>query len=876
MLKLARLLEQYRSAVLVLLMAPVLGLFLSSDFHLEMVPENPHLEFVLKYDVPARTAEEITLRAVEPSEKVLNGLPGLLGMESNVEDEKAEIHLRFNSQTKVNVAYLNIQEKMDRIRLILPRDVEKYTIDFVHHERPASLEFSNAKGMPLSRLAETLAPFQGAIQKTDPPIERQVKIIVEPDPRLLAINQISISQVVQALQSLGLTTSLGRRQGLLFETSNSFANIEQLRSALVGAVGHRPLRLSDVAQIRIEALEPAQVVSLWIDEKRGNLDEIIQRVEGAFPGTTTLGPNFEAIFSQSLQPILLIIICFLLQILVVPMRSMLYVFSTGLIVSVHFLFWKGLVAPPFTVMDLHALALTLMIGSLFLPVLYIRIRTYFMPNQVIPRPLKTLDQAKLFSLAELIPTFIVLCIALWIAALPILTTTVNLPSRFIAESFFYLGLPILFTALIVIPLSTHPDFLLQNIRTPKAKMFWNLSPLQAQVGVWSLVGLAAATLFLFHHFDFGVSYKIHDQLTRTMVKDLRGYSNQLVFKTQTLAEQELKDIGFEYADRNLFETVRVREFTPSGMRYLGQLDLMGFVSAMKGVQKGDSFGFIQESSQPPIPLEFSAGLLSADWIPGLYFANKKASKPSLPIETLTAAHLEQKASRIVRDNMVEGDRVRPSYDRSRGSFLTSLSSSVFPTPWTDYLLKQFREYQSTHWISLIFLFFLFAIYLNSFIRSAQVVLFALSTTGFVLLIRSLIPDAFHADSLWMLELGTFLALFQILVSSRIIDIERSRGFDRDLCIEAVKKEFAPTVFLCSGTFVLAILVGGLTEFFPFVPAMGFWKEGVVLAVLMGAILMYSAHILFSLFYLSSEEYLDRIIFRFYRAFTLWKRLRSKD
>lgn len=685
MLKLAQLLEKYRSAVMVLLFAPVLGLFLSSEFHLEMVPPNPHLEFLITYEVPARTAEEITLRAVEPSEKILNGLPGLLGMEANVEDERAEIRLRFSASTKVNVAYLNIQEKMDRIRLILPRDVERYSIDFVQAEKPATLEFSNTDGMPVSRLAEILGPHQGSIQKTEPPLERQVRILVEPHPKSLAENQISVSQVVQALQSLGLSTSLGRRQGLLFETATSFTDIEHLRSALVGAVGHRPLRLSDVASIRIDSQPPVQNLSIWMDEKRGSPREVISRMEEAFPGVVTIGPKFEAIFAQSLQPILLILICFLLQILVVwivklPMRSMLYVGATGLLVAVHFLFWKGLVAPPFTVMDLHALALTLMFGSLFLPVLYIRIRTYFMNEKVIPRPPKTLDQAKLFSMAELLPTFLVLCVALWIAALPILSTTVNLPSRYIAESFFYLGLPILFAALIVIPLSTQGDFLLHNITLPRTKMIWHLSHIQSQIGVWSIVGLAIATFVIFQRFDFGVSYKIHDNLTRKMVMDLRGYSNQLLFKSQGLADSDLKQARFEYADRNLFETVRVREFTSSGMRYLGQLDLMGFVSAMKGVQTGESFGFIQGSSNTPIPLQFSSSHFDADWIPGLYFASKNPESSNLPVETLTAARLEQKPSRILRDNMVEGDRVRPEYDRSRGSFQTSPQQGIFPTP----------------------------------------------------------------------------------------------------------------------------------------------------------------------------------------------------
>lgn len=880
MLKLARFLERYRSAVLAVLLTPILGLFLSSDFHLEMVPANPHLEFLLSFEVPARTAEEISQRTVEPVEKILNGLPGLLGMESAIEDERAQIHLRFDAATKVNVAYLNIQEKMDRIRLILPRDVEKTAIDFIQPVKPATLEFQHPQGMSRSLLNQILAQHQGVIQKTEPPLEQSVQIVVEPDPQRLAENKMSVSQVVQALKALGLSSSLGRRQGLLFETTTGFTSIENLRAALVGAVGHRPLRLSDVAHIRVESQSPITRLALWLDPTRANKNEIRHQILQAYPQATSSSPRLRAMISQSLHPILLIAICFLLQILVVwivrlPLKAMIYVGATGLIVAIHFLFWKGLVAPPLTVIDLHALALTLMVGSLFLPVLYIRIRSYFSQTTVIPRSPKTLEQAKLFAMAELLPTFLVLSVALWISSLPILSSTVNLPSRFVLESFFYLGLPLLLSILLIAPLSTQGDFLLHNIGKPRTKMFWNLSARQAQIGTWSLVALAAATLLLFQKFDLGVSYRIKDDLTQKMVQNLRGYSNQLWFKASGMTAENLAAVKYEYADRNLFESVRVREFTASGMRYLNRLDLIGFVSAMKEVQGQEPFGYVAPPLSTPIPLHFSAQGLSADWIPSLFFAAKDSLSPSISIDALTTARFEQKPARIVRDNMIEGDRVRPQADRSRGSFQPRLDSRIFPTPWTDYLLKQYRDFQTTQWLSLIFVFLLFAIYLNSFIRSALVVFFALATTGFVLLVRGLIPETFHSDSLWLLQVGTFLALFQILVSARIIDIERSRGSDRDLCIEEIKREFAPTVFLCSITFVIAIFVGGLTEFIPFLPAMGFWKEGVVLALLMAAILVYSAHILFALFYLSSEEFLDRWMFRAYRSLTVWRRLRKR-
>lgn len=86
----------------------------------------------------------------------------------------------------------------------------------------------------------------------------------------------------------------------------------------------------------------------------------------------------------------------------------------GFIASIHFLFWKGLIFPPLTILDRHSLAMTLIIGSILLATLYNRFHTYFMPEDLIKKPPKTLDQVKLFSLGEVIPTFIVLSIIMWI------------------------------------------------------------------------------------------------------------------------------------------------------------------------------------------------------------------------------------------------------------------------------------------------------------------------------------------------------------------------------------------------------------------------------------------------------------------------------
>ena len=135
-------------------------------------------------------------------------------------------------------------------------------------------------------------------------------------------------------------------------------------------------------------------------------------------------------------------------------------------------------------------------------------------------------------------------------------------------------------------------------------------------------------------------------------------------------------------------------------------------------------------------------------------------------------------------------------------------------------------------------------------------------------LRQVFPSFYHADSLWILYVPVLLGLLQILVLTRIIDIERTRGHDRDLCVDEVRKEMAPGIYLCSWVFVIGLILGGVCELLSIIPSMGLWKEGLFISLCCALILPLSTHVFFPLFYLESEETLSRIGFRIYR---LWRR-----
>lgn len=872
MLRLANWLHKYRSLVLVLMVAPVLGLFFSSNFHLETIPPSPHIKFDLTFEVPSRSAEEIHDRVTLLTEKILNGLPGLLSLSSETKNERVIFSLIFHEGVGSGSAYLNIQEKMDRIRLMLPSDVKSWNVEQLRQESAADLRLEFEKPVSMKTLSGVLAAFTSGIESSNPSLSASLKILVKPDPKKLARQQLPLSELVAALQSLGMETAIGRSDGVMFETGMAFESLDDVKSAPVGARGHRALRLADVADVEFQGVQWVSALDIWLDTKKYSIEELSSAVRAAGLSHSSSRPFWREMIRQSAQPVFLVIMVFVMQLFVIralklPIRALPVFAIMGAVVGIHFLFWKGLIVPPLTVLDLHALALTLMIGSIYLAVLYARIRTFFYEDQVIQRPKKTLDQAKLFALAELVPTFLVLSAALWLMSLPTMTSGVNLPARLVANSFFYLGLPILFFVMIVTPLSTATSFLLDNIEKPKARMNWKLSEARAQYAMWGLVLFLFMIMILFNRMNFGISYELpKNQLASTMIQDLRGYGESLVYKSN------IEGVPLDVAVRDkseLQKALKSLEFSRSSLSHLGGLDLGGFTKSLEKIQSGETFGYLKTKGGS-IPLSFSAQLLGIDNFSELLLADKTGKKLHKPIRVLTGSEFESRKTVFLRDNFVPGSWYRVSPDVNKGTFAT-LPKELQPTPWADYLLEQFRDFKDFHLISLIFLFFLFAIYLNSFIRSGLLMIFVLSTAGFVYLLREILPTPYHLDSLWLLYMGPFMALFQILVLTRVIDIERSRGYDRDLCIEETKEEFAPTVYICSWVLIVAIFISGLSEYLPGLPTLGLWKEGIFISLFTGVILLVSAHILFPLFYMTSEEFVDRILFRIYKLM----RLRSR-
>jgi hypothetical protein len=870
MIGLVKLLTQHKPIVLVLLAAPLLSLGFSSRFYLHMVPPSPYVKFEVTFSAPARTASEIAKRVTEPAERVFNGLPGLLSMESRTLNEVATIELVFKEGIEGKTAYLYVQEKLDRINLILPGDVKSTKVTRVEHEKPANVMYSFKKPVSAATLRKLLKPLRSKIIKTRPEIEGKYRIEVRPDIVALKREGLSVSNIVTALKSSGLSTAIGRKQGVMFGTGMTFEQIEDLKAAVVGSRGHRPVKLNDVAQIDFAVPEPIEQLSVWIDVEHLTVAGVTNAIEKQYTNMSVDYPYFFAVVDQCIQPlaVLLFIIVFqaILFRLVFGHRVRLWSLAIfdGLILT-HFGFWKGLFLEHLTVLDLHSVIWALIVATTFWVALLSRIRTYFLPDTLIKRPPKSVEQATLFSMAELFPTYLLLVVGLWIMSLPVMTTGINLPSRYILESFFYVGMPTAFSILIFVPVFTNHDWLESGGKLPVVNLNWSISPSLAKAGSWIvLVSLIVAPL-TFQFMKFGIGPQSMKSFAQEMVEDLRGYGNKLIFLAKPQDRESYKKNGFVVYEANESMPTRFWDFTPSGLRFLSHLDLMGFGSALMDMRQSKFFGFLEDPAGST-PLHFAPAAIGAKELGQLLIAGNSQEVQAKPVGLIAANYLGEMESRVLRSQLSVTDRIVVKDDL--GSIETKLPEGVKPNPWSSFLLDELNAFSEFHYVSLLFLFILLSLYLNSFVRGALVFIFTLVPTALFFLFRTVLPGVYNADSLWMLYVVPWSSVFVLLIISRIVDIERTRGFDRDISVEEIRRHFAPSIAMTMWFVVACFFVMGVTEQLSFVPSLGFWKEGLLVAVLVAFMDWLTNRTLFPLFYFTSEEAVDSILFRVYKIISL--------
>lgn len=175
-----------------------------------LLPEIEVPSVVIKVDYPNNPARIIENSALRPIRGELNALNNLTSIESTASSESGLIKLKFDYGTRMNLAYVEINEKIDRLQETLPRDMDRPKIIRIN---TSDIPIIRLQVMPkpgtdfieLSELAEKvlkkrLEQLEG-VSIVDLNGNRSQFISITPDREALAALGINSNQIDQVLQS---------------------------------------------------------------------------------------------------------------------------------------------------------------------------------------------------------------------------------------------------------------------------------------------------------------------------------------------------------------------------------------------------------------------------------------------------------------------------------------------------------------------------------------------------------------------------------------------------------------------------------------------------------------------------------------------------
>lgn len=181
----------------------LLGLVTSGLLPTSLLPDIAIPEINVQLSYPNNTARELETNVVRPLRNQLLQISKLKEVNSESRDGWAQIQLTFNYGTNTDLAFIEVNEKIDAALQFLPRDLE----------RPKAIKAS-ASDIPILNIAVTLAgdyadeKFLELSEFTETVLKKRIEQL--PDVALADLNGLARPEVVivpdtKKLQSLGIT-----------------------------------------------------------------------------------------------------------------------------------------------------------------------------------------------------------------------------------------------------------------------------------------------------------------------------------------------------------------------------------------------------------------------------------------------------------------------------------------------------------------------------------------------------------------------------------------------------------------------------------------------------------------------------------------------
>lgn len=217
---------------------------------------------VIKVDYPNNPPEIIENSVLKPIRTELNSLNNLKSIESTASSETGLIHLQFDYGTRMDLAYIEINEKVDRLQEVLPRDIDRPRIIRINTSdipimRIQVLPKQGADFIGLSELAEKVLKKRleqiAGVSIVDLNGQRKQYIGIEPNReqlQALNINEGQIEAVLKgANQELGQLSVRDGQYRYFVRMANRLDNLEEIQKLPLTTPDGEVIALERVANV---------------------------------------------------------------------------------------------------------------------------------------------------------------------------------------------------------------------------------------------------------------------------------------------------------------------------------------------------------------------------------------------------------------------------------------------------------------------------------------------------------------------------------------------------------------------------------------------------------------------------------------------------
>jgi len=303
-------------AVWMLFLAVILlGLISYFRLPIDLLPDVSYPRLVIYTSYPDVAPAEVERLVSEPIESQAAAVPGVERVTSTSREGVSLVTLRFAWGTDMDFAMLNVRERMDNVRDVLPESATRPAILRVDPESDPVMTLSVSGGEDLwqtKELAETV--FRRRLEQLDGVAEAAVtggldrEIQVEVNPRLLDSYGLTIEQISAALDQANVSapggTIMQGRYRYPLRTLGEFQTVEEIAEVVVarqqvgggaggGEQGYRMVRLRDVGRVIDGFAERESIARYGATESVGLL---VFKEAGA--NTVTVAESVEEVLVQ--------------------------------------------------------------------------------------------------------------------------------------------------------------------------------------------------------------------------------------------------------------------------------------------------------------------------------------------------------------------------------------------------------------------------------------------------------------------------------------------------------------------------------------------------------------------------------------------------